>query len=83
MSYKIYWDHRAVRKLKKLDNQTIILILNSISKLYENPEQAGKPLTENKKGLFRLRVGEYRVLYKIDKELIRIFDVGHRKNIYD
>jgi len=85
MAYKIFWDTRAYRDLKNLDVQAAVSILNAINKLHEYPEQAGKPLKGKLKNGFRLRVGDYRILFTIDKkeQIVAIFAVGHRKDIYD
>lgn len=50
----------------------------------ENPRQHGKGLTVNLSGLWRYRVGSYRILAKIedDKLIILALSVGHRRNIY-
>ena len=85
MAYKILWDKRAYRDLKNLDVQTAVTILNALNKLYEHPEQIGKPLKGKLKNGFRLQVGDYRVLYTINpkEQTVAIFAVGHRKDIYD
>ena len=50
----------------------------------ENPRIKGKPLTGDLKGLWRYRVGDYRILAEIqdDKIVILILDIGHRSKIY-
>ncbi len=54
-------------------------------KLTADPVAFGKPLRHSLKGYRRLRVGDYRVIYKIvdDKILVLIIDVDHRKEIYE
>lgn len=51
----------------------------------KNPRSLGKGLTSDKVGLWRYRVGDYRVICKIEDETITVLvlAVGHRKNIYD
>ena len=50
----------------------------------ENPRIKGKALTSDLKGLWRYRVGDYRILADIqdDKIVILILDIGHRSKIY-
>ncbi|MFZ2727376.1 MAG: type II toxin-antitoxin system RelE/ParE family toxin [Methylococcaceae bacterium] len=50
----------------------------------DNPRQMGKALTGNFKGLWRYRIGDYRVICEIiDNELIIVaIEIGHRKDIY-
>lgn len=68
-----------------MDVQTAVTILNALKNLYEHPEQIGKALKGKLKNGFRLRVGDYRVLYTVDakEQIVVIFAVGHRKEIYD
>jgi mRNA interferase RelE/StbE len=83
MRFQIIWSESAVNELKKLDRTLSKRIFNKVSQLSENPYQfdvikmVGDPY-------FRLRVGDYRVIFDIQNDLLRILiiKVGHRKNIY-
>jgi len=46
------------------------------------PEKFGKPLQKDFKGLWSLRVGDWRVIYEISGEQIRILRIGHRREVY-
>lgn len=46
------------------------------------PHQYGEPLRKTLKGYWKLRVGDYRVVYKIIKNGVRILGIIHRKKIY-
>jgi mRNA interferase RelE/StbE len=50
-----------------------------------DPRRFGKPLLRELKGLWRWRVGDYRILGKIVDErlIVLVVDVGHRSNVYD
>ena len=48
-----------------------------------NPVEFGKPLRYSLKGLRRLRVGDFRVIYKIEGESVLIVKIGHRKEVYE
>ena len=52
-------------------------------KLARNPVEFGKPLRYSLKGCRRLRVGDFRVIYKIEGETVLIAKIGHRKEIYE
>ena len=54
------------------------------SRLLENPVSAGKPLTQSLKGHRKMRVGDYRVIYRVDedKNFIRVLIIGNRKDVY-
>ena len=81
--YKISLDSFAKKSLRKLDSYGQKKIINKLKKLRENPEM-GKPLIGNLSGLWRLRIGKYRVIYQIKKFelLIFVLDIGYRKTIY-
>ena len=88
MSYKVEFSERALKELKKLDRQTSALILGWVQKNLEgceNPRQHGKGLTANRSGQWRYRVGDYRLLADIKEDTITIliFNVGHRRDVYN
>lgn len=52
------------------------------NKLPYAPEHFGEPLRGTLKGYWKLRVGDYRVLYKITGRKVEILAIGHRSQIY-
>ena len=85
--YDLIYDKKYLKSLKKLDIQAQKIITNWVENNLlncEEPRFSGKPLTGNFKGIWRYRIGAYRILAKIDDDKLIIFaiDVGHRKNIY-
>ena len=83
---KVEYSDDAKKQIKKLDKQIqkrIIDYLDNVSTL-ENPRSKGKGLTSNLVGLWRYRVGDYRVICRIvDSELVIIaLSVGHRREVY-
>lgn len=88
MKYKIEYTQKAVKEFLKLGKQTQINIQKWVKKHLvgcEDPRLHGKALTADKKGLWRYRVGDYRLIADIQDEkiLILILTVGHRKEIYE
>jgi len=84
---KVEYSESALKQLKKLDGQfqrAIIQEMNEIATL-DDPRQRGKALKANLSGLWRYRVGDYRVICDIQdaKILITVLRVGHRKNVYN
>jgi len=77
----------AKKQLKKIDRQWQQVILDYLDDiaLLDNPRSRGKPLTGDKSGLWRYRVGSYRVICEIvdDELLILVVLVGHRRDVYD
>ena len=87
MKYRVEFTEKAKRDLKKLDKSTAALILGWIRKNLEgceNPRMHGKALTANHRGKWRYRIGDYRLLAKIEDDTITILvlNVGHRREIY-
>lgn len=85
--YTVDFSESALKQLKKLDKQTARVIKNWIVKNLvdcSDPRQHGKALTGNLKGIWRYRVGDYRLFAEIKDEqvLIFIFDIAHRREIY-
>lgn len=85
--YKVQFTESAVKQLKKLDKPILKLIKNWIQKNLEytdDPRKHGKTLTGNLKGVWRYRVGDYRLFADIEDEIVTIFifEIGHRKEIY-
>ena len=84
MMYKLIY-HPDVKKidLPKIDNQTKTMIKRAIEeRLASQPETYGKPLQRTLKGYWKLRVGDFRVVFKIIGDEILILAIMHRKNIY-
>ena len=85
--YTVKISEKALQSLKKIDKQISRFLLAWIEKNLEgtdSPRIKGKGLLYNKKGIWRYRVGDYRILVNIrDNELIvLVIDAGHRKDIY-
>ncbi len=53
------------------------------TRLVNEPQQYGEPLRKTLKGYWKLRVGDYRVVFKIKKKEIWILGIIHRKKVYD
>ena len=88
MKYKVVFSESALKDLKKIDKHTASLILSWIRKNLEgceNPRIHGKPLTANRVGQWRYRIGDYRLIAKIEDErlVILVIKLGHRKEVYD
>ncbi len=53
-----------------------------LTKLQTNPAHFGKPLRDDLKGYRKLRVGDFRVIFWIDKTTVKIEKIGHRSKVY-
>lgn len=82
--YKLIYLESAQADLRKIAKSTRRKILDCIKeRLEKHPMEFGKPLQGTLKGYRRLRVGDYRIIFHIKKDVVNIFSIGHRKDIYD
>ncbi len=82
--YTVQYDTRAVKELGKLDKPVARRIVKAVGALSTDPRPAGcRPLV-GYPGLWRIRVGDYRVVYTIkDAELVVLaLRVAHRSTVY-
>ncbi len=87
MAWIVKLDTHAIRQLRKLSKvmqRRITSFLQKHIQHSENPRISGKPLVGHMSGLWRYRVGDYRIVCKIkDDELtVLVINIGHRKNVY-
>ena len=85
MSYSVSFESESITDLDNLDQVVRLRILNKIQWLSLNFEQITPlSLTGQWSGFYKLRVGDYRVIYELDleKQLIIIVRIGHRREIY-
>ncbi len=53
------------------------------SRLMTAPQENGLPLRKSLKGYWKLRVGDYRIVFKVEGEVVYILGIRHRRNIYE
>jgi mRNA interferase RelE/StbE len=85
MSYSVSFESESITDLDNLDQVVRLRILNKIQWLSVNFEQITPlSLTGQWSGFYKLRVGDYRVIYELDieEQLIIIIRVGHRREVY-
>lgn len=86
MAWTIEVSEKAFRALRKMDKQTARRIRNELSEIakLEDPRSRGKALTGNLAGVWRYRVGDYRILCDINdgRLVILVVDVAHRREVY-
>jgi len=84
MAYKLKY-HADVKRsdLPKIDAKNRNMIKRAIEeRLATRPEAYGKPLQRTLKGYWKLRVGDYRVVFKAFSDTVLIFGIIHRKEVY-
>lgn len=79
----IEWNEDAIKDLAKLDKPVAQRILKKIDWLSDNFEKVTpEPLIGQFKGTFKLRIGDWRVVYTIEGQTLVIQFIGHRRDIY-
>ncbi len=83
-SYRIVWKRSAERELRKLPKETIRQIWDLVSLLEDDPFPQGVKKMIGTESVYRLRHGDYRLVYRVDQGLpeIEIILVGHRRDVY-
>jgi mRNA interferase RelE/StbE len=86
--WRIEFDSDAARDLRKLGAEPRRLILRYLRQRLataEDPRRFGRPLTGDLKGLWRYRIGDYRIVAAIEENrfIVLIVTVGHRREVYD
>lgn len=84
MAYKIYYHPEILKSdLPKIPKNIKEIIRKAIEeRLLLEPLVIGHPLRHSLKGHRKLRVGDYRVIYRVQEDGIIILKIGHRKEIY-
>ena len=84
MSWQIQWSKRAIKTMQKLDEPLKSRIWDSINNMPKHPESADIVKLKSKSGEYRLRVGDWRVKFRVDfiHKVYLITHVKHRKDIY-
>ncbi|MBO9614607.1 MAG: type II toxin-antitoxin system RelE/ParE family toxin [Dyadobacter sp.] len=84
--YRLIFTDRALKSLKALQKREAGKIIAQLEELADSPQSKAnvKCLQNHPRAVFRLRVGDYRVLFNKynEFEVLEIIDVGHRKEIY-
>lgn len=83
MSYEIIYHELVAEDLKGMPKETVLRVMRDINrKLSVSPETFGKRLRGELKGYLRIRVGEYRIVYRFSEtdRKVRILKIGQRKD---
>lgn len=83
MKYRVFIERYAQKQIIRLDRKIIQVIKAAIADLANNPRPYGYKKLKGEDA-YRIRVGDYRIIYEIedDKIIVTVVSVGHRKDIY-
>lgn len=82
MAYNIDYKSSVSKDIKKVDKSEAKSILNKIERKLQRDPNAGQPLKGKFAGLFRLRIGDYRVIYSRTRKGVLVLRIVHRKEAY-
>ena len=84
MSYQVELAPAAVRQLKKLTRDIQERIVQRLEDLAQEPRPDGVVKLESVESLYRIRLGDYRIVYQIQDEilLIIVVKIAHRREVY-
>lgn len=86
MSYRLELTIEARDDLRRIDRTTAQRIMKKLFRLAENAETVSHfALKGQFKGLYRIRIGDYRARYALnhDQQMIIVEGIGHRSDVYD
>lgn len=82
--YEVYLEHAAERDIKRLPEEILRRVIQKLRGLSKEPRPRGCRKIARAKRDWRIRIGDYRVIYEIDDKdkAVRIMRVLHRRNAY-
>jgi len=82
LTWTIEYKSSVIRDLRRLDREVAMRILDEIERSLGGDPSPGEALTGTFKGLYKYRVGEYRVIFARFPDKILILRIGHRRSAY-
>ncbi len=87
MAWTVEFSDVARKTLRKIGDDSAARIVRAMDDIaaLANPRQRGKALTGDLAGLWRYRVGDWRVIYRIEDEVVTVLvvDIAHRGEVYE
>ena len=82
MKYDLVYTQRAIKDIEGLDPKIKDRIGKALLRYKVDPLRNAEKLTDSSLGSYRFRVGDYRIVFDIEKDKIVVLRVGHRREIY-
>jgi len=84
MAFRVEWKKSTRKDLRKLPPKVVDRVLETVEQLAENPFPVGVEKLAGSEHAYRVRVGDYRVVYEVvtKTKLVEIQRVRHRKDVY-
>jgi len=82
--FKILLKRSVEKDLRKIDPSRVSRVVEAIRALAENPFPSGCKRLRGAKNFYRIRVGDYRIIYRVDvkEKIIIVYYVRHRRTAY-
>ncbi len=82
--YEVTFARSARRELEVLDRVLVVRIIVRIESLSHDPRPPGSQKLRGERDLWRIRVGDYRVVYRVDdrKRVVDVVRIRHRRDVY-
>lgn len=83
--YRVEFAKRAEKELRRLDKRYIPRIIAAAEKLAIDPRPAGSKKLVGADHTYRIRVGDYRVIYELEdnKLIVSVIRIRHRQSAYE
>jgi len=84
VNFRLLYHPHVAEDIKNIPQDLKNRISNAIEKrLVIDPVRAGRPLRQSLVGHRKMRVGDYRIIYRLKFDTIIVLKIGHRKDVYD
>ncbi|MFC1622341.1 type II toxin-antitoxin system RelE/ParE family toxin [Patescibacteria group bacterium] len=80
---KVIISPKAEKSIIKLPKHVQLLIEKNLRKLSKDPNSIKKKKLRDYKNIYRIRMGEYRLVFRVNKREIYVINIGHRGQIYE
>ena len=81
-SFKIRWKPSTKKDLRGIPADDVARILADVEKLEGNPFPSGSQKLSGSEQTYRIRIGDYRVIYEVFSKIVEVQRVRHRKDVY-
>jgi mRNA interferase RelE/StbE len=83
-SYQLEWRRSATKDLRRIASEEVPRVIAAVESLVEDPFPPGCVKLSGSERSYRIRVGDYRILYDVlsGRLVIEVIRVGHRKDVY-
>ena len=82
MASRVIYKASVAGDLRRLDKPVVARVLTKLERILSAKPDVGIPLIGEFRGLFKYRIGDYRVIYAKTPDGVLVLRIGHRKDVY-